>query len=169
MKTGPSCGSRWISLGVPRPLSWTICKWRNFNGPCQENKNTNQTSNSRRRCEPGAAVGPAFGQHGVNIMDFCKQFNDRTKTMEAGMTIPAVITVFEDRSFTFITKMPPVSALIKKSAGLAKASSTPNKLKWGNCLGSIGRNCQNQNARFERPQHRSGDSNGEGHRPKHGR
>jgi large subunit ribosomal protein L11 len=63
---------------------------------------------------PAPPVGPALGQHGVNIMDFCKQFNDRTKTMEAGMTIPAVITVFEDRSFTFITKMPPVSALIKK-------------------------------------------------------
>lgn len=80
---------------------------------------------------PAPPVGPALGQHGVNIMDFCKQFNDRTKTMEAGMTIPAVITVFEDRSFTFITKMPPVSALIKKSAGLAKASSTPNKTKVG--------------------------------------
>jgi large subunit ribosomal protein L11 len=80
---------------------------------------------------PAPPVGPALGQHGVNIMDFCKQFNDRTKTMEAGMTIPAVITVFEDRSFTFITKMPPVSALIKKSAGLAKASSTPNKIKVG--------------------------------------
>ncbi|MBL8023358.1 MAG: 50S ribosomal protein L11 [Elusimicrobia bacterium] len=80
---------------------------------------------------PAPPVGPALGQHGVNIMDFCKQFNDRTKTMEAGMTIPAVITVFEDRSFTFITKMPPVSALIKKSAGLAKASAQPNKTKVG--------------------------------------
>src|SRR5688500_11730418 len=76
---------------------------------------------------PAPPVGPALGQHGVNIMDFCKQFNERTKTMEAGMTIPAVITVFEDRSFSFITKMPPVSALIKKAAGLAKASSEPNK------------------------------------------
>jgi large subunit ribosomal protein L11 len=80
---------------------------------------------------PAPPVGPALGQHGVNIMDFCKQFNDRTKTMEAGMTIPAVITVFEDRSFTFITKMPPVSALIKKAAGLAKASAEPNKTKVG--------------------------------------
>lgn len=80
---------------------------------------------------PAPPVGPALGQHGVNIMDFCKQFNERTKTMEAGMTIPAVITVFEDRSFTFITKMPPVSALIKKAAGLAKASSEPNKTKVG--------------------------------------
>jgi large subunit ribosomal protein L11 len=80
---------------------------------------------------PAPPVGPALGQHGVNIMDFCKQFNERTKTMEAGMTIPAVITVYEDRSFTFITKMPPVSALIKKAAGLAKASAEPNKNKVG--------------------------------------
>jgi large subunit ribosomal protein L11 len=80
---------------------------------------------------PAPPVGPALGQHGVNIMDFCKQFNDRTKAMEAGMTIPAVITVYEDRSFSFITKMPPVSSLIKKAAGLAKASSNPNKDKVG--------------------------------------
>ena len=80
---------------------------------------------------PAPPVGPALGQHGVNIMDFCKQFNERTKTMEAGMTIPAVITVFEDRSFSFITKLPPVSALIKKAAGLATASSEPNKTKVG--------------------------------------
>ncbi len=80
---------------------------------------------------PAPPVGPALGQHGVNIMDFCKQFNERTKTMEAGMTIPAVITVYEDRSFSFITKMPPVSALIKKAAGLAKASAEPNKTKVG--------------------------------------
>ncbi|HRY30203.1 MAG TPA: 50S ribosomal protein L11 [Elusimicrobiota bacterium] len=80
---------------------------------------------------PAPPVGPALGQHGVNIMDFCKQFNDRTKSMEAGMVIPAVITVYDDRSFTFITKMPPVSALIKKAAGLAKASSEPNKTKVG--------------------------------------
>src|SRR6266540_1898646 len=80
---------------------------------------------------PAPPVGPALGQHGVNIMDFCKQFNERTKTMEAGMLIPAVITVYEDRSFTFITKMPPMSSLIKKAAGLAKASSVPNKTKVG--------------------------------------
>jgi large subunit ribosomal protein L11 len=80
---------------------------------------------------PAPPVGPALGQHGVNIMDFCRQFNERTKTMEAGMIIPAVITVFEDRSFSFITKMPPMSALLKKAAGLAKASSEPNKNKVG--------------------------------------
>ena len=80
---------------------------------------------------PAPPVGPALGQHGVNIMDFCKQFNARTASMEAGMTIPVIITVFEDRSFTFITKMPPVSALVKKAAGIAKASGVPNKTKVG--------------------------------------
>ncbi|GHT18004.1 50S ribosomal protein L11 [Endomicrobiia bacterium] len=80
---------------------------------------------------PSPPVGPALGQQGVNIMDFCKQFNERTKSMEQGMTIPAVITVFEDRSFTFITKIPPVPVLIKKAAGVAKASGVPNRNKAG--------------------------------------
>ena len=80
---------------------------------------------------PAPPVGPALGQHGVNIMDFCKQFNEKTKGNEPGMIIPAVITVFEDRSFTFITKMPPVSALLKKAAGLAKGSGEPNRTKVG--------------------------------------
>jgi len=80
---------------------------------------------------PAPPVGPALGQHGVNIMDFCKQFNERTKAMESGMKIPVVISVFEDRTFAFITKMPPMSALIKKAAGLAKASGEPNRNKVG--------------------------------------
>ncbi|MBU2573408.1 MAG: 50S ribosomal protein L11 [Elusimicrobia bacterium] len=80
---------------------------------------------------PAPPVGPALGQHGVNIMDFCKQFNEKTRKLEAGVTIPVVVTVFEDRTFTFITKMPPVSALIKKAAGLAKGSGEPNKTKVG--------------------------------------
>ncbi len=80
---------------------------------------------------PAPPVGPALGQHGVNIMDFCKQFNERTKGGEQGMIIPAVITVFDDRSFTFITKMPPISSLLKKAAGLAKASAVPNRTKVG--------------------------------------
>jgi large subunit ribosomal protein L11 len=80
---------------------------------------------------PAPPVGPALGQHGVNIMDFCKQFNDRSRNMEAGMTIPVVITVYEDRSFTFITKMPPVASLLKRAAGLAKASGEPNRNKVG--------------------------------------
>ena len=80
---------------------------------------------------PAPPVGPALGQHGVNIMDFCKQFNEKTRTSEPGMLIPVVITVFEDRSFAFITKMPPVSSLLKKAAGLAKGSGEPNRNKVG--------------------------------------
>jgi len=80
---------------------------------------------------PAPPVGPALGQQGVNIMDFCKQFNEKTKKMEQGMTIPVVITVMDDRSFTFITKMPPVAALVKKAAGVAKASGVPNRNKVG--------------------------------------
>ena len=80
---------------------------------------------------PAPPVGPALGQHGVQIMDFCKQFNEKTKKFEQGMVIPAVITIFTDRTFTFILKQPPVSALLKKAAGLAKASSVPNKDKVG--------------------------------------
>ncbi len=80
---------------------------------------------------PAPPVGPALGQQGVNIMDFCKQFNEKTKKQEQGMTIPVVITVYEDRSFTFITKMPPVASLVKKAAGIAKASGVPNRNKVG--------------------------------------
>lgn len=79
---------------------------------------------------PAPPVGPALGQHGVNLMEFVKQFNDRTKDQQ-GLIIPAVITIFEDRSFTFITKSPPASVLIKRAAKLAKASSAPNKNKVG--------------------------------------
>jgi large subunit ribosomal protein L11 len=73
-------------------------------------------------------VGPALGQHGVNIMGFCKEFNERT-AHQAGMVIPVVITIMEDRSFTFITKTPPASVLLKKAAGLDKASGEPNRNK----------------------------------------
>ncbi|MBI4062922.1 MAG: 50S ribosomal protein L11 [Elusimicrobia bacterium] len=83
------------------------------------------------QANPAPPVGPALGQHGVNIMEFCKQFNERTKTNEPGMVIPAVITVYEDRSFAFITKMPPISALLKKTAKIAVASGTPGKTKVG--------------------------------------
>jgi large subunit ribosomal protein L11 len=78
---------------------------------------------------PAPPVGPALGQHGVNIMEFCKSFNAKTANQEQGMIIPVVITVFEDRSFTFITKSPPVAALLKKAAGIAKASGEPNRKK----------------------------------------
>jgi len=79
---------------------------------------------------PAPPVGPALGQHGVNIMEFCKAFNERTKEQQ-GLTIPVVITVFEDRSFQFITKTPPASVLIKRAAKLAKASGQPNREKVG--------------------------------------
>jgi large subunit ribosomal protein L11 len=79
---------------------------------------------------PAPPVGPALGQHGVNIMDFCRQFNERTKEQQ-GLVIPVVITVFDDRSFTFITKTPPAAVLLKRAAKLAKASATPNKAKVG--------------------------------------
>ena len=84
------------------------------------------------KATPAPPVGPALGQAQVNIMEFCKQFNARTQNKEmAGLTIPVVITVYADRSFTFITKTPPAAVLLKKAAGLAKGSGTPNKEKVG--------------------------------------
>ena len=77
---------------------------------------------------PAPPVGPALGQHGVNIMDFCKQFNARTQD-QPGMIIPVVITVYADRSFTFVTKTPPAAVLLKKAAGLDSGSGEPNKKK----------------------------------------
>jgi len=82
------------------------------------------------QANPAPPVGPALGQHGVNIMDFCKQFNERTRE-QMGLVIPVVITIYDDRSFNFITKTPPAAVLLKRSAKLAKASSEPNKTKVG--------------------------------------
>jgi len=81
------------------------------------------------KANPSPPVGPALGQHGVNIMEFCKQFNAQTQSLEPGLPIPVVITVYADRSFTFITKTPPVSVLLRKALGLAKGSSRPNTEK----------------------------------------
>ncbi|MEJ5349935.1 MAG: 50S ribosomal protein L11 [Desulfosoma sp.] len=82
------------------------------------------------QANPSPPVGPALGQHGVNIMEFCKAFNARTQGQE-GMIIPVIITVYGDRSFTFITKTPPASVLLKKAAKIAKGSSEPNRDKVG--------------------------------------
>lgn len=82
------------------------------------------------KANPSPPVGPALGQHGVNIMEFCKTFNARTQKQE-GMIIPVVITVYADRSFSFITKTPPASILLIKAAGIEKGSATPNKEKVG--------------------------------------
>jgi len=82
------------------------------------------------QANPAPPIGPALGQHGVNIMGFCKEFNAATKE-QAGLVIPVVITVYQDKSFTFITKSPPASVLLKKAAGIASGSKAPNKDKVG--------------------------------------
>ena len=81
------------------------------------------------QANPSPPVGPALGQHGVNIMDFCKAFNAQTQAVEQGLPIPVVITVYADRSFTFVTKTPPAAVLLRKAAGIAKGSATPNTVK----------------------------------------
>jgi large subunit ribosomal protein L11 len=83
------------------------------------------------QANPSPPVGPALGQHGLNIMEFCKQFNAATQGLEPGMPIPVVITAYSDRSFTFITKTPPASILIKKAAGIQSGSKTPHTDKVG--------------------------------------
>lgn len=83
------------------------------------------------KANPSPPVGPALGQHGVNIMEFCKAFNAKTQGMEAGLPVPVVITVYADRSFTFIMKTPPASILLKKAAGIKSGSGRPNTEKVG--------------------------------------
>lgn len=83
------------------------------------------------QASPAPPVGPALGQHGVNIMGFVREFNDRTKKMEEGTVVPVLITVFKDKSFNFVVKTPPASYLLKKAAGIAKGSGAPNKDKVG--------------------------------------
>ena len=80
---------------------------------------------------PSPPIGPALGQQGVNIMEFCKQFNAQTQTLEKGLPIPVIITVYTDRSFTFIMKTPPAAVLIRKAIGIEKGSGTPNTAKVG--------------------------------------
>ena len=83
------------------------------------------------QANPSPPVGPALGQHGVNIMEFCKAFNAETQGVEPGLPIPVIITVYSDRSFTFISKTPPAAVLLKKAAGIKKGSGAPNTQKLG--------------------------------------
>src|SRR5512146_1710021 len=84
------------------------------------------------KATPAPPVGPALGQHGVNLMEFCKAYNAKTSAKELeGMVVPVLITIYSDRSFTFVTKTPPASDLLKRAAGIAKGSGTPNRQKVG--------------------------------------
>jgi large subunit ribosomal protein L11 len=96
---------------------------------------------------PSPPIGPALGQQGVNIMEFCKQFNAQTQKQEKGLPIPVVITVYSDRSFTFIMKTPPASVLIRKSIGIEKGSGTPNSAK----VGKISRKQLEEIAKMKQP------------------
>ena len=97
--------------------------------------------------KPSPPVGPALGQHGVNIMEFCKAFNAETQSLEPGLPIPVVITVYSDKSFTYIKKTPPASVLLRKAAGLEKGSSEPNKEK----VGKVNRNQLEEIAKSKMP------------------
>ena len=99
------------------------------------------------QANPSPPVGPALGQHGVNIMEFCKAFNSKTQAMENGMPIPVVITVYADRSVSFITKTPPAAVLLKKAAGIPKGSGEPNTNK----VGTVTREQLEEIARVKEP------------------
>lgn len=99
------------------------------------------------QANPSPPVGPALGQHGVNIMEFCKAFNAQTQGIEQGLPTPVVITVFADKSFTFITKTPPAAVLILKAAGLKKGSGTPNTEK----VGKLGRSQLEEIVKMKEP------------------
>jgi len=99
------------------------------------------------QANPSPPVGPALGQHGVNIMEFCKAFNAKTQNMENGMPIPVIITVYADRSFSFITKTPPASVLLRKAAGIPKGSGEPNTIK----VGKVNREQLEEIARTKEP------------------
>jgi large subunit ribosomal protein L11 len=99
------------------------------------------------QANPSPPVGPALGQHGVNIMEFCKAFNAKTQNIEAGLPTPVVITVYADRSFTFITKTPPAAVLLRKAAGIQKGSGEPNTRK----VGTVNREQLEEIARTKEP------------------
>ncbi|BBG29085.1 MULTISPECIES: 50S ribosomal protein L11 [Zymobacter] len=105
------------------------------------------------KANPSPPVGPALGQHGVNIMEFCKAFNAQTQGIEPGLPTPVVITVYSDRSFTFITKTPPAAVLLKKAAGIKSGSGEPNKKK----VGTVTRAQLEEIARTKEPDMTAGD------------
>ena len=105
------------------------------------------------KANPSPPVGPALGQHGVNIMEFCKAFNAQTQGMEAGLPVPVVISVYSDKSFTFIMKTPPASILLKKAAGITSGSGRPNTEK----VGTVTREQLEEIAKTKEPDLNSGD------------
>jgi large subunit ribosomal protein L11 len=105
------------------------------------------------KANPSPPVGPALGQHGVNIMEFCKAFNAQTQGMEQGIPVPVVFTVYNDRSFTFVTKTPPAAVLLKKAAGIEKGSGTPNSVK----VGKVTRKQLEEIAKIKEPDLNSAD------------
>jgi large subunit ribosomal protein L11 len=105
------------------------------------------------QANPSPPVGPALGQHGLNIMEFCKAFNAQTQNVEKGLPIPVVVTAYSDKSFTFVTKTPPASVLLQKAAGVAKGSSEPNKNK----VGKVTRAQVEEIARTKNPDLTAGD------------
>ena len=106
------------------------------------------------QANPSPPVGPALGQHGVNIMEFCKAFNAETQSAEQGMLIPVVISVYTDKSFTFITKTPPAAVLLKKAAGIEKGSGTPNTDK----VGSVTRAQLEESVKIKEPDLNAADT-----------
>ena len=107
------------------------------------------------QANPSPPVGPALGQHGVNIMEFCKVFNSQTQKLEPGMPTPVVISVYADKSFSFITKTPPAAVLLKKAAGIQKGSGTPNTEK----VGTVTRAQLEEIARIKEPDLNAADMN----------
>lgn len=105
------------------------------------------------KANPSPPVGPALGQHGVNIMEFCKAFNAETQDIEPGLPTPVVITVYSDRSFTFVTKTPPAAVLLKKAAGIKSGSGEPNKNK----VGTVTREQLEEIAKTKEPDLTAGD------------
>lgn len=105
------------------------------------------------QANPSPPVGPALGQHGVNIMEFCKAFNAQTQSLEPGLPTPVVITVYSDKSFTFITKTPPASVLLKKAAGIKSGSGRPNTEK----VGTVNRSQLEEIAKTKEPDLTAGD------------